>query len=96
MTDLFRLSTGIGLQVKSSYSRYVRTSHRGSAGDDGSGVAIVHVAADCNSRRVQRDTFPVVRVRPPHVILIRCRYVYYLRHSARTQLAGIYSMETPS
>ena len=52
MTDLFRLSTGVGLQVEGSNSGDVRAGHRGTAGDNGGGVAIVHVTADCNSRCV--------------------------------------------
>lgn len=91
-TDLFRLSIGIGLQVKGGDAGDMGAGHGGPAGDDSSGVAVIHVTADCDARRVQRDAFSVVGVGPPRVILIRGSNIYYLRHSARTQLAGIYSI----
>lgn len=91
VADLLRLSTGIGLQVESRNSRNMRASHRGATGDDCSGIAIVHVAAYCHPRRVQCDALPVVGIGPPSVILVRGRNIYYLRYSARAQLAGICS-----
>ena len=89
LADLFRDSTGVGLQVERWHTRNMRARHGSAAGNDRGCIAIVHGAADCNSWGIEVHTFAVVWVWPSDIVLVRGTHIDDLRHSSRTQLAGI-------
>lgn len=86
---LFRLSVGVGLQIQRRYAGNVRTSHGGAARYDCRCVAVVHCAANANSWCIQINAAPIVRVLPPHVILVAGCHSDDGRHPPRAQLASV-------